>query len=149
MSRFCGPRTMKWSGDGSLVTMLPSRPGRASSIAVGVSMLLVDPPFLGDLARREPGKRAGRHILRDDGPWRNPCVVPNIDGREKRIVDAGPDVAADRRPLLRLARDVAEVRSDVAGGDVRVLADLRVADVREVRDLRARPDAYRLELDER
>src|SRR5262245_12433073 len=126
MSRFCGPRTMKWSGDGSLVTRCPSRPGSASSIGVAVSMLLVPPPFLGDLAWRESGQRAGRHILRDDRSWRNPCVVPNLDRCEERIVDPGPDVAADRRALLRLAREVAEVRSDVPGGHVCVVADLRV-----------------------
>src|SRR5436305_11958157 len=100
MSRFTGPRTMKCSGVGSLVTRFPSRPGSARSIAGGVSMLVVDPPFLRDLAWRESGERAGRNILRDHGPWRNPRAIPNLDGCEERIVDAGPDVAAYRRALL-------------------------------------------------
>ena len=61
MSRFCGPRSIQcpWVG---CVTVVFSSPGSASS-AVRLSMLVVDPPFLGFLARREPGKRAreGHH----------------------------------------------------------------------------------------
>src|SRR5436190_3094374 len=41
-----------------------------------------------------------------------------------------------------------EVGGDVAGGDVRVFADLGVTDVREVRDLRAGADLGVLDLDE-
>src|SRR3954451_21562935 len=113
----------------------PSRPGRASSVAVGLSMLLVDPPFLRCLPRGKPGKRAGRDIIRDDGPSCNPNVVANLDRRIKDSVHAGPAVAADPGPALRLARLVREIRRDVAGSDVLTLPHLRVADVREVRDL--------------
>src|SRR5581483_11415530 len=63
-------------------------------------------------------------------------------------VHAGPDVAADLRPPFRLTRLVWEVGGDVARGDVRVLPHLRVADVGEVGDLRARADRGVLDLDE-
>src|SRR3954451_18430664 len=126
----------------------PSRPGRASSVAVGLSMLLVDPPFLRRLPWGKPGQRTGRDIIRDDGPCCNPNVVANLDRSIEDSVHAGPDVATDPGPALRLARLVREVRGDVAGRDVRTLPHLRVADVREVRDLLAGADRHVLDLDE-
>src|SRR5438876_532509 len=127
----------------------PSRPGRASSVAVGLSMLLVDPPFLRRLPRGKPGQRTGRDIIRDDGARCNPSVVANLDRRIEDSVHAGPDVAADPRPRLRLAGLVLEVRRDVPGRHVRAVTDLGVADVRQVRDLRAGSDCCVLDLDER
>src|SRR5215472_13915995 len=113
MSRFSGPRTMKCCGCGSLTT-LPSRPGRASSVAVGLSMLLVDPPFFRRLPRGKPGQRTGRDIIRDDGARCNPTVVSDLDRGIEDSVHTGPDVAADLRPLLRHAGLVLEIRRDVA-----------------------------------
>src|SRR5215467_15535603 len=129
ISRFSGPRSMKCSGDGSLTTRASS-PGNASSVAVGLSMLLVDPAFLCRLPRRKPGQRSGRDIIRDDGSRCNPTVVADLDRGIEDSVHAGPDVAADLRPLLRHSGLVLEVRGDVAGRDVGPLSDLRVSDVR-------------------
>src|SRR5213076_3413897 len=131
---------MECCGAGSLVATPPSRPGRASSVAVGLSMLLVDPPFLRRLPRRKPGQRTGRDIIRDDGPRCNPNVVANLDRSTEDSVHAGPDVAPDPGAAFRLPRLVGEVRGDVAGSDVRSLPHLGVADVREVRDLRSGAD---------
>src|SRR5438105_13522196 len=103
-------------------------------------MVLVDPAFPGFLAWREPRERSGGDIICDDRTRRNPSVVANADRSIERIVDAGPDVAPDAGRALGFARLVREVRGDVPGGDVRILADLGVADVGEVRHLRPRPD---------
>src|SRR5207249_8209571 len=94
------------------------------------------------------GERAGRDIIRDDRTRCKPSIVANFDGSIERIVDTRPDVAPDPRPGLRLARLVLVVRGDVPGGDVRVLPDLGVSDVREVGDLRARAHRRLLHLDE-
>src|SRR5271169_6127539 len=147
MSRFDGPRSSQcpWTG---CVTAAPSRPGSASS-AVRLSMLLVDPPFLRDLPWREPGERPRGHIMRDDRTGCNPGVVADLHRSIERIVDTGPDVAPDPGGRLRLTGLVLEVRRDVPGRHVRVLADLGVPDVGEVRDLRAGADGGLLHLDER
>src|SRR6476660_5868110 len=111
-------------------------------------MLLVDPAFLRDLAWREARQGARRNIFGNDCTGRKPSIVANLDRRIERIVDAGPDVAPDARGRLRLTGLMFEVRSDVAGGDVRILTDLGGADVVEVRDLRVRADRGFLHLDE-
>src|SRR6478736_3043281 len=130
ISRFCGPRSSQCSAFVSLTTD-PSRPGSAISTGVvRLSMLLVDPTFLGFLAWRESGERARRNIIGDHGPRCNPCVVANADRRIERIVDAGPDVAPDSSLGLGSTGFVLEVRGDVSGGDVRILADLGIAEVR-------------------
>src|SRR3954468_20277935 len=134
ISRFHGPRSIQCPGWGCTAADWPSRPGRASSV-VPVSMLFVDPAFLGDLTRREACQRAGRNIFGNDRPRRKPGVVANLDRRIEHIVDSGPDVAPDARRRFRLPGLVLEVRGDVAGGDVRILTDLGVSDVGEVRDL--------------
>src|SRR4029453_5171995 len=148
MRRFHGPRSIQWPGRGCAAAAWPSRPGRASSVVVAVSMLFVDPAFLRDLAWREACQGARRNIFGNDCTGRKPSIVANLDRRIERIVDAGPDVAPDARRRLRLTGLVFEVRSDVAGGDVRILADLGVADVGKVRDLRSRADRGFLHLDE-
>src|SRR5438477_2485961 len=149
MSRFHGPRSIQCPGAGSLMTWLDSSPGRATSVALTLSMLVVDPPFFCFLPRCKPGQRSRGDIIRDDRTRCNPTVVSNVDRSKERIVDAGPDVAPDPGLALGEARLVREVGGDVAGCDVRVLADLGVADVGEVRDLRPRADGGRLHLDER
>src|SRR3954447_21200072 len=100
-------------------------------------MLVVNPAFLCFLTRREPGERSGRDIIGDDRAARNPSIVANLDGRIEDIVDAGPDGVADLRPGLREALLVLEIGGDAPGADVRVLADLGVPDVGEMRHLRA------------
>src|SRR4029077_405498 len=95
----------------------------------------VDPPFLRRLSLRKTGQRTGRDIIRDDGPRCNPNVVANLDRSIEDSVHAGPDVAADPGTPFQLVRLLRVVRGDVPGGDVRTLPHLRVADVREVRDL--------------
>src|ERR1700747_3368351 len=96
-----------------------SRPGSAISVAITLSMLVVDPPFLRLLPRGEPGQRSGGDIIRDDRTRRNPSVVTNVDRSTERIVDAGPDVVPDPGFRLRLARLVREVGGDVPRCDVR------------------------------
>src|SRR5579884_373124 len=145
ISRFRGPRSMKCSGDGS-VTTRASSPGRGISVAVELSMLLVDPSFLRRLPRGKTGQRTGRDIIRDDCSRRNPGVVADLDRCKERIVDAGPDVAPDPRALLRLSRQVRQVRRDVAGRDVRPFSHLDVAEVRKVRNLGAAADCGVLDL---
>src|SRR5207245_2855349 len=146
MSRFCGPRSIQCPCFGSVI-VAPSSPGSVSS-AVRLSMLVVDPPFLGFLARGEPGERSRRDIICDDRTRRNPSIVANVHGCIERIVDTGPDVAPDPCPALWLSRLVGKVGRDVAGRDVRVLTDLGVPDVGQMRDLRAGADFRLLDLDE-
>src|SRR5207302_2261915 len=147
--RFCGPRSIQCPGDDSVMDAFSS-PGRASSaVSVRLTMLLVDPAFLGLLARREPGERSGGDIICDDRTRRNPSVVANVDRSIERIVDTGPDVAADPSRALRQTRFVGEIGRDVARRDVRIFADLGVSEVREVRNLGAGADAGLLQLDER
>src|SRR5262249_44276252 len=64
------------------------------------------------------------------------------------IVNAGPDVPPDLRLGLPPPVVVGQVGGDVAGRDVRALADLGIADVGQVRHLRAGPDLGVLDLDE-
>src|SRR5262249_29835412 len=123
-----------------------SKPGSRASSAVA---LPIDIPLLGLLARRKAGQRARRNVVGDDSARIDPRVVANLDRGDERIVDTGSDVAPDRGAAFGPIRLVREVRGDVAGSDVRVLADLGVADVRKVRHLRARADARLLDLDER
>src|SRR5581483_3831916 len=94
-------------------------------------------PLLVLLARSGERERIRRDVLRYDRTGGNPRSVPDLDGRDEAIVDAGPDVAADRRSALRKAWLVREVGRDRARADVRVVADLGVADVRQVRHFRA------------
>src|SRR3954467_11092654 len=108
ISRFSGPRSMKCCGDGS-VTTRASSPGRARSLAGGLSMLLVDPPFPRRLSRGKTRQRDRRDIFRADGPGCNPNVVANLDRGIDDSVHTGPDVAADLGPALRLPRLVREV----------------------------------------
>src|SRR5438105_15902532 len=111
-------------------------------------MLVVDPAFLCLLPLREAGQRPRWNLSLDDRARCNPSIVANDDRSIERIVDTGPDVAADPGLRLRAARLVLEVRGDVPGSDVRVVADLRVADVGEVRHLGACADRRGLDLDE-
>src|SRR3954451_19482183 len=150
ISRFCGPRSIQWPGLMTAAGSAGSRPGsRSVSSVVALSMPVVDVAPFRDLPGRESCQRARRDIFCDHRTCCNPSVVPDLDRCNERIVDSGPDVAADPRPFLRLAGLVVEVGGHVSGADVRARADLRVAHVREVRHLRALADARVLQLDER
>src|SRR6185437_12326155 len=118
-----------------------SRPGRTSSVAVSGCIA-----FLVLLARAGDAERVGRDVFRYHRSGGDPSSVPHLDGRDERIVHPGPDVAADPGPALRLTGLVREVRGDGAGADVRVVADLGVAHVREMRHLRAVADPRVLDL---
>src|SRR6266480_3905007 len=146
ISRFDGPVSIQCSGLTSGLDSATSSPGRRVSSVVALSTEIA---LFRDLLRRESSERFGRDIFCYVRPARNPCVVPDLDRGLETILNAGPDVAPDLRLPHRAARLVGEVRRDVAGGDVRVLADLGVADVGEVRDLRSRADLGGLDLDER
>src|SRR5437763_12151736 len=145
MRRFDGPVSIQCSGLTSGLLSATSSPGRRVSSVVALSTEIA---LFRDLLRWETGERFGRDIFCYVRPTRNPCVVPDLDRGLEPIVDAGPDVAADLRPGFRAARLVREVGGDVAGGHVRVLADLGVADVGEVGHFRARPELGVLDLDE-
>src|SRR5712691_3982391 len=122
INRFQGPRSIQWPGRGCALAPCPSRPGSASSV-VPISMLLVDPAFFGRLARREACQRTGRNIISDDRARRKPRIVADLDRSNERIVDTGPDVAADHRASLAAAGLVRIVGGDVACGDIRLRAD--------------------------
>src|SRR3954447_19131652 len=151
ISRFCGPRSIQRLGSpsgtgGSTV----SSPGSVAVSVIGwPSVLVVDVAFLRHLARREARERAWRNVVRYDGTDRDPRVVADLDWCNERIVDAGPDVAADLRPPLGLTRLMRIVNGDPAGADVRLRADLGVADVGQVRHLCPFSDPRVLDLDER
>src|SRR5690606_5542051 len=73
-------------------------------------------------------------------------AVTDGDGGDEHVVGAGARARPDLRAVLVHAVVVDE---DGRGADVRVLADLRVADVGQVRHLRAGADLGVLRLDER
>src|SRR5215211_3523792 len=154
ISRFCGPRSIqcsRWSSTSGSVPGTVSRPGRLASsvVIVGSTVSTGGVALLVFLSCPGDGERARRDVFRDDRSRRNPSALANLDRSNERILDAGPDVVSDRRPALRLSGLVREVDSDVARGDVRVLADLRIADVRQMRNLGPRADARVLDLHER
>src|SRR4051794_12403180 len=138
--RFWGPRSIQCPGWGWLTDMCSaarsSRPGSTSSVGALASCisLLVLLACAGD---RE-GTRG--HVLRDRRSGGDPCSLSHLHGRDEAILDAGPDVPPDPRPALLPPRLVREVCGDRAGADVRVGADVGVADVREVGHLRAWSD---------
>src|SRR5436189_278332 len=145
--RFDGPRSIQCSGLSSGFASATSSPGRrVSSVVVAVS---TEVSLFRDLPGWKPCQRFGRDVICYVRPARDPCVVPDLDRGLEPIVNTGPDVTPDLRPTLRPARLMRVIRGDRPGADVCVLADLRVADVGEVRHLRAGADLRVLDLDER
>src|SRR5471030_2842302 len=136
MSRFCGPRSSQWPGCDWVTVPADSRPGRTSSVAALPGCI----PLLVLLAWPSNAERIGGDVLRDDRASCDPCSVPHLYGCDETIVDCSPDVAADRGAALRRSWLVAEVRGDRPGSDVRVGADVGVAKVRQVGNLRPIPD---------
>src|SRR5262249_1090746 len=122
-----------------------SSPGSTRSLVPlpsGIALLVL-------LALAGHGERIRGHVPGDRRSCGDPCSVSHFDWRDEGIVDPGPDVPADLRLPLRNAWPVSEVRGDRAGADVRVLADLGVPDVGQVRHLRPWPDCGVLDLHER
>src|SRR5205823_1349100 len=146
MSRLEGPRSIQCSGLTSGLVSATSSPGRRVSSDVALSTEIA---LFRDLLRRETSKRLRRDIFCYVRTACNPSIVSDLHRRFEPIVNAGPDVSPDLRPPLPPAGLVRVVRRDVAGGHVRVLADLGVADVGEVRHLGANTDLGVLDLDER
>src|SRR5579872_4625033 len=94
--RFCGPRSIQCPGAGCVTTSDASRPGRVSSALAlpGCISLLVL------LSRPCYSKRVGGDILGYDRSGGDPRSVPHLQRCDEGIVNAGPDVAADRRATL-------------------------------------------------
>src|SRR4051794_1950335 len=131
ISRFCGPRSSQCPGEGCVTGSEDSSPGRTSSVVAlpGCISLLVLLTGAGD-----PECIRG-DVLGYDRSCGDPSPVSDLHRRNEAIVDGGPDVAADRRPPLRLAGLVRIVGRDRSRTDVRVLADLGIADVGQVGNL--------------
>src|SRR5438034_777020 len=113
MSRFCGPRSIHGMrcSSGTTGTSTVSSPGSvASAILLSLSP---DVAFLVLLFRTRNRERLRRDVAGDDRSRPDPGVVSDLDRRNERIVDAGPDVAADLRAALRLPGLVREVDRDV------------------------------------
>src|SRR5581483_11535386 len=144
ISRFCGPRSIQWPGFGSSCGSFTSSPGSASSVVPVAGCIA----FLVLLARASNRERVRWDVLGDHRSGRCPCTVSDLHRGDETILDPGPDVLADLRAALRHPLPMWEVRGDRAGADVRVLADLGVADVGEVRNLRPLPHVRVLDLDE-
>src|SRR4051794_5035372 len=107
-------------------------------LAVGVAL---DVPLL-VLAHRE---RALGHVALDHCTGASVGAVADFYRCDQHRVNADPDVAADRSPVLA---ETVVVGGDRAGAEVAAGADLGVADVGEMRDLGALPDLRVLYLDE-
>ena len=105
-----------------------------------------DPALDVALRARAHAERARGHVAADDAAGARVGAVADGDRGDEHVVRARAGVRADRRAVL--------VHTVVVDGhrgraDVRVLADRRVAHVREVRDLGAGADLRVLRLDER
>src|SRR4051794_30206921 len=99
ISRLPPGRSMKWPPIGCVVTAMSSRPG-SRKISVGVAGS-ADIPLLRLLARAGDRERPVGDVVGHDRASGDPCVVADRQRRHEAIVDAGPDVAADRRAALR------------------------------------------------
>src|SRR4051812_14988698 len=65
-------------------------------------------------------------VLRDDAARSGVRAVADLDGRHERGVHAGSHIGPDPGSMLRAA---VVIGRDVAGADVRVIADVGVTDV--------------------
>src|SRR5262249_28663135 len=99
------------------------------------------------LPRTRDGERAGRDVLSDDRPGGGVSAVAQRDRRDERRVHAGLDAGAERGPGLGLGLAVV-VGGDGGRAEVAVGTDVGVADVAQVRALRALADVGALDLDE-
>ena len=93
-----------------------------------------------------PCRAPRRDVVGDHAARSGVGPVADCDRRDEGRVDARLDARADRRAVLA---DPVVVGGEVAGADVRALPDVRVADVGQVRHLRAGADLGVLDLHER
>src|SRR5690349_14333690 len=100
----------------------------------GVRTFVGHPPLNVPLCTSADGQRPRWYVLADRRAGSRERSVANGDGRDERVVGAGLGVLADRGAVLV---DAVVVGEDRAGADVGALADLGVADVRQVGHLGA------------
>ena len=135
-----------WCGEGG--PSLPHPPGPTHhrvrrSTAVGrLGLRRAGPLALrpaGEVALRpaRDRQRARRDVAAYDGPATGRGAVADLDRRDEGVVGAGAGVTADAGAVLG---DPVVVGEDRARPDVGLLADLRVADVGQVRHLGALAD---------
>src|SRR3954468_21492760 len=118
---------------------------RSRRLRVGVAPplgVVLDVRLTGPRDRERPG----RDVVRDDRAGAGVRLVADRHRRDERGVDRRADVRADRRAVL-VAPVV--VGGDRGGAEVRAGPDVGVADVAQVRHLRALADVRVLDLDER
>src|SRR5215218_160232 len=142
-----GPRSIHRRSPAGWTGSTVSSPGigRASSV-VSVSTTVA---FLVDLLGSRDGERSWRNVLRDRRSRSDPSMVANLHRCNKDIVAAGVDIAPNHGSLLLVVLLGTVVGGDGAGADVGALADLGVADVREVGHLDALAQGGVLHLHER
>src|SRR2546430_9574625 len=93
ISRFCGPRSIqRCAVSGSTVTWGASNPGICTLVA------FIHVALFGHLSRPCDRQRAGRNVVGDDRACSDDGAVADRDGWDECIVNAGLDVAPDRRP---------------------------------------------------
>src|SRR5579871_5107667 len=114
ISRFCGPRSIKWPCWLPVTVAISSRPGRTSSLSAAPSCI----PLLVLLTCPRDREGVGRNIVGDGRSGGRPCSVSEFDRCDEAIVDAGPDVPADPCPALGPPGLVREVGGDRARADV-------------------------------
>src|SRR5690606_20348027 len=107
--------------------------------------IVLDPSLEVPLRSHAHRERSGRDVLAHDRTGTGLRTRPERDGRDHDGVRAGVHMVADDRAVLV---DVVVVGRDGARAEVDALADLGVADVRQVRHLAARADRRVLDLDE-
>ncbi len=112
--------------------------GRGTRPVLGDPVGQVGLPGAGD------AHRAGRHVLGDDRTGGGVSPVADFDRRHEHVVGARAGVVTDDGVVLVLA---VVVHEHGGGADVGLLADRRIADIGQVRDLRAAADFALLELD--
>src|SRR5690606_37734864 len=103
------------------------------------------PPLDVALLAGRDRERAGWDVLADHRAGAGVGALPHLHRRDEHVVAAGAGVVSDGGPVLVHAVVVHEHRG---GADVDALADVGVAHVGEVGDLRPRTDGGLLHLDE-
>src|SRR5215470_16821242 len=114
------------------------RPGALAAPALG-------PALLDHLLRAADDQRARRHVACDGRPGADVRALTDGEWRDERRVRAHEDAVVDPGLVLRHAIVVAR---DRPRPDVHPVADRAVADVRQMRCLRAPTDPRLLDLDE-
>ena len=140
ISRFCGPRSIQWPGCGSVTAgeIRVLEPGE-HELSRPAAELHIPPCSPGARARPRAHPAGTSFVIVDPAAVHAPS--PTSTGATKPFWIPVLTFLPIRVRLFGSPGLVGEVRGDRAGADVRVLADLGVADVRQVRHLRPRPDA--------